>query len=372
MKITQMTSYLVAPRWVFVKLETDEGVMGWGEPSLEGQPNAVVGALKDMESRIVGADPTKIEKLWQTLYRGMFYRGGPVTMSAISGIDHACWDILGKSLGVPVHQLLGGAVRTKIRMYKGVGGETPEQLADNALAQVAQGFTAVKTVPVGPTDAVDGVDVIRKCVKTVETLRAALPDAVDIALDMHGRLSPAMARVLCDALRDVRPFFIEEPILPEHPSALAALGKMTPVPLATGERLVTKWAFRDVIEADAAAIVQPDLSHCGGITEARKIAAMAEAHFMSVAPHDPLGPLSTAACLQFDAATPNFLIQETGSLGDGGYLTEPFVLDADGTIAVSDKPGLGVEIDEDFVKAHSYETWTNPLYETADGFVTEW
>jgi galactonate dehydratase len=371
MKITKITPYRVQPRWVFLKVETDEGVTGWGEPSLEGQANAVVGALKDLEGRIVGADPTKIERLWQTLYRGTFYRGGPVTVSAISGVEQACWDILGKSLGVPVHTLLGGACRDRIRMYRGIGGGSPEELIDNAQAALARGYTAVKTGPMVATDMVDGADVIKKAVRRIEALRAAVGDAVDIALDIHGRLSPAMSIQVIHALWDTKPFFAEEPVLPESVGGLKRVAQSVRTPIATGERLFTKWGFRDVIEQEAAAIVQPDLCHCGGIWEGRKIAAMAEARFIAVAPHNPLGPLCTAACLQLDACTPNFLIQETGSLGEG-YLAEPFTLDADGYIPVPQKPGLGVEVDEEYIRAHSFETWTNPLYDTPDGFITEW
>lgn len=372
MKITKITPFKVAPRWLFLKVETDEGITGWGEPSLEGQANAVIGAFKDMESRIIGADPTKIEKLWQTLYRGAFYRGGPVVVSAISGLEHACWDILGKSLGVPVHQMLGGAVRERIRLYKRVGGSTPEELAESGLKALAEGYTAVKTNPVEQVDLLDGADIIHAAVRRVEALRSAVGDAVDIGLDLHGRSSPAMSIQIIDALWDIKPFFAEEPVLPEAISSLVRVARAVRTPIATGERLFTKWAFRDIIEQEAAALLQPDICHCGGILEAKKIAAMAEAKFMGIAPHNPLGPLCTAASLQLDACTPNFVIQESGSLGENGYLKEPFVLSKDGYIDVPTKPGLGVEIDEEFIAAHPFDTWTNPLYDTPDGFFTEW
>lgn len=372
MKITKLTTYLVRPRWVFLKIETDEGITGWGEPSLEGQARAVVGALHDLEGRIVGQDPTKIERLWQMLYRGTFYRGGPVTMSAISGVEQACWDILGKSLGVPVHALLGGAVRDKVRMYRGIGGETDEQLIESAHKVLAQGFSAVKFVPVPATDIVDGADTIRAAVRRVTRLREAVGDDVDIALDMHGRLSPAMSIQIIEALWDAKPFFVEEPVLPESVGSLVRVSRAVKTPLATGERLFTKWGFRDVIEQEAVAIVQPDLCHCGGIWEGRKIAALAETRFIAIAPHNPLGPLCLAASLQLDACTPNFLIQESSSFGDEGYLTEPFRVGADGCVPVPTRPGLGIEVDEEYVAAHPFESWTNPLYETSDGFIAEW
>jgi galactonate dehydratase len=374
MKITGLTVYPVQPRWLFLKVETDEGITGWGEPSLEGQARAVIGALKDMEERVIGADPTKIERLWQILYRGAFYRGGPVTMSAISGIEHACWDILGKSLGVPVHALLGGAVRDRIRMYCWVGGDTTEALIESARAAMARGYTAVKTTPVGPTDLIDGADVVNQAAERMGALRAAVGDGLDIGLDMHGRLSPAMSIQVIDALKEMRPFFVEEPVLPESVGGLVRVARAVTTPIATGERVFTKWGFRDIIEQEAAAIVQPDLCHCGGIWEGRKIAAHAETRFIALAPHNPLGPISTAACLQLDAATPNFLVQEhaTQGLGDDGHLREPFVLGADGTLPVGQKPGLGIEVDEEYVKAHPFESWINPLYDAPDGFITEW
>ena len=374
MKITGLTVYPVQPRWLFLKVETDEGITGWGEPSLEGQARAVIGALKDMEERVIGADPTKIERLWQILYRGAFYRGGPVTMSAISGIEHACWDILGKSLGVPVHALLGGAVRDRIRMYCWVGGDTTDALIESARAAMARGYTAVKTTPVGPTDLIDGADVVNQAAERMGALRAAVGDGLDIGLDMHGRLSPAMSIQVIDALKEMRPFFVEEPVLPESVGGLVRVARAVTTPIATGERVFTKWGFRDIIEQEAAAIVQPDLCHCGGIWEGRKIAAHAETRFIALAPHNPLGPISTAACLQLDAATPNFLVQEhaTQGLGDDGHLREPFVLGADGTLPVGQKPGLGIEVDEEYVKAHPFESWINPLYDASDGFITEW
>jgi galactonate dehydratase len=334
----------------------------------------VIGALKDMEERVIGADPTKIERLWQILYRGAFYRGGPVTMSAISGIEHACWDILGKSLGVPVHALLGGAVRDRIRMYCWVGGDTTEALIESARAAMARGYTAVKTTPVGPTDLIDGADVVNQAAERMGALRAAVGDGLDIGLDMHGRLSPAMSIQVIDALKEMRPFFVEEPVLPESVGGLVRVARAVTTPIATRERVFTKWGFRDIIEQEAAAIVQPDLCHCGGIWEGRKIAAHAETRFIALAPHNPLGPISTAACLQLDAATPNFLVQEhaTQGLGDDGHLREPFVLGADGTLPVGQKPGLGIEVDEEYVKAHPFESWINPLYDAPDGFITEW
>ena len=371
MKITKLTPYKVAPRWVFLKVETDEGITGWGEPSLEGQANAVIGALKDMEERVVGADPTRIERLWQTIYRGTFYRGGPVTLSALSGLEQACWDIKGKALGVPVHALIGGACRERIRTYCWVGGDTVEALIEKAHAAVAQGYTAFKMTPLEATAAVDGADAVKAVVTRMEALRAAVGDGIDIAVDLHGRVSPAMAVQIIDALWDMKPFFVEEPVLPESPASLARVARAVRTPLATGERLFTRWGFRDVIEQEAVAIVQPDLCHCGGIWEGRKIAAHAETRFISVAPHNPLGPISTAACLQMDAATPNFLIQEVVALG-AQYLREPFVPDAEGCIPVPQKPGLGIDVDEEYLRANPFETWTNPLYDTPDGFLTEW
>lgn len=371
MKITDFELKHVKPRWLFLKVRTDEDITGYGEPILEGKARSVEMAVKEFFSYLKGKDPRKIEHHWQAMYRWSFYRGGPVIMSAISGIEQAMWDILGKSLNVPVYQLLGGAVRDKIKVYQSVGGSTPEICAQNAVKLVREGYKAFKIVPFEATRIVDTLKTVRMATETMKAMREAVGDEVEIAVDCHGRLSPSMAKIMAKALEPYYPMFMEEPCLPENVDTMATIARSTSIPIATGERLFTKWGFREVLEKQAASILQPDLCHAGGIMECRKISAMAEVYYAGVAPHNPLGPISTAACLQLDACTPNFLIQELGSLGDG-YLREPFRVD-NGYVAVPTKPGLGVELDEESLTAGIYPgDWENPHLIHEDGSVADW
>ncbi|HLJ18370.1 MAG TPA: galactonate dehydratase, partial [Bryobacteraceae bacterium] len=309
--------------WVFVKLETSQaGLHGWGEASLEWKTRAVAGAIEDFAPLITGEDPTRIEYLYQKMYRQSFWRLGVIGMSAISGIEQACWDILGKTLNRPVYQLLGGAVREKVRMYTHLGGgdmkavyETqrtadPQIFVDRAREVVANGYTAVKVLLTPPTEALNSLAAYDFSARVMEALRVALGDGVDIMIDCHGRHSMANAIEFCRVLAPYRPYFIEEPVPPENVAVLAEVRRASPVPIATGERLVTRHGFREIFEKLACHVIQPDLCHCGGLWEARKIAAMAEIYGMGVAPHNPLGPIANAAALHFALATPNFLIQE--------------------------------------------------------------
>jgi len=371
MKIARLETFFVRPRWVFLKVETDEGVTGWGEPIVEGWSHTVAAAVEEMGRYLVGQDPCRIGHHWQALYRGAFYRGGPVLASALSGIEQALWDITGKWLGAPVHQLLGGAVRDRIRVYGHVGGATCDAYLEAGRANLAKGFTAVKACPFEAVRFVESPAFVEAAVERVAALRQGVGKDVDIGIDFHGRVSPAMAVQLCKALEPYRPMFIEEPCLPENVDAMAAIARSTTVPIATGERLFTKWGFREVLEKRAAAILQPDVSHAGGILEVRQIAAMAEAHYAALAPHCPLGPIALAACLQVDACTPNFLCQEQVCLGEG-YLKRPFVLSG-GHIDVPTGPGLGIEVNEDAVAAKRYDgSWENPRLWHADGSLADW
>jgi galactonate dehydratase len=371
LKITKLETMHVSPRWLFLKMHTDEGIVGYGEPIVEGRALTVETAVRELERYLVGEDPLKIEHHWQAMYRGAFYRGGPVLTSAISGVEQAMWDILGKSLGVPVHQLLGGACREKIRMYAHVGGRTPDECAENALAMVEQGFNALKTVPFDAVRTVDTKAVVEKAAEKVKAIREAVGDGVDIGIDCHGRLSPAMAVRMARALEPYYPMFLEEPCLPENVDTMATVARSTSIPIATGERLFTKWGFREVLEKQAASILQPDPSHAGGIMECKKIAAMAETYYASVAPHCPLGPIALAACLQLDACTPNFLIQEQVTLGEG-YLMRPFEL-KDGYIGIPRGPGLGIELDDESVEKKTYDgRWETPRLRHEDGSLAEW
>ena len=371
MKITKLETFFVKPRWVFLKMHTDEGLVGWGEPIVEGWSRTTAMAVEEMGRYLIGQDPRRIEHHWQAIYRGAFYHGGPVLTSALSGLEQAMWDITGKSLGVPVHQLLGGAVRERIRVYGQVHGETLGDYVASGRANLEQGFTMVKTCPFGAAEFIESPSFVNKAVEAVASLRKAAGDRLQIALDFHGRLSPALAIRLCKELEPYQPMFVEEPCLPEDVDALACVARATSIPIATGERLFTKWGFREVLEKRAAAILQPDVSHAGGIWEVRKIAAMAESYFCAIAPHCPLGPIALAACLQVDACTPNFVCQEHVCLGEG-YLKKPFVIER-GYIATPSGPGLGIEVDEDAVRAKLYDGgWENPRLWHEDGSLADW
>ena len=383
MKIAQLELFAVAPRWLFLRLETDAALVGWGEPIVEGRAATVAACVQEMADLLLGADPFRIEDIWQMLYRGGFYRGGPVLTSALSGIDQALWDIKGRALGVPVWQLLGGACRDRIRIYRGVGGDRPEALAAAAVQAVREhGFTAIKTNATNESGYVDAPARVREAAARIAAVREAVGDEVDIAVDFHGRVHRAMAVRLAQALEPASPLFIEEPVLAEHSEALAAVAAHTTIPIATGERMFTRWGFKRLLQDGHVAIVQPDLSHAGGISECRKIAAMAEAYDVAVAPHCPLGPIALAASLQVDACTPNFLIQEQ-SLGlhyHGGadllsYLADPAVFAyRDGHVPVPAGPGLGITVDEAAVRraAAVGHRWRNPVWRLGDGSIAEW
>ncbi|MEU4603701.1 galactonate dehydratase [Kribbella sp. NPDC023972] len=381
MKIVGFETFLVAPRWQFLRIDTDEGISGWGEPIVEGRAEAVQGAVTALMEYLVGTDPLRIEDHWQTLAKGGFYRGGPVLSSALAGIDQALWDIKGRYHDAPVHELLGGPVRDRVRIYTWVGGRDAAELVDDAQAKVAKGFTAIKLNLAGELPAIPSAADVRGMVAQVEALRSALGDSVDIALDFHGRFSTAATRRILPLLEPLLPMFVEEPVLPEFARDLRRVTDSTSIPIATGERLYSRWDFRDVLPTGIA-VAQPDLSHAGGISEVRRIAAMAEAYDVTVAPHCPLGPITLAASLQVDLATPNFLIQEQ-SLGieyGGGsalldYLVDPKVFSfVDGHIERLSGPGLGIEVDEEAVRAAASEghRWRSPVLRHSDGSFAEW
>ena len=380
--IARVELFRVRPRWLFLKLTTAEGIVGWGEPVVEGRAATVEACIREIEEHLIGHSAHRIEDFWQMIYRGGFYRGGPVLMSALSGIDQALWDIKGKALGVPVYQLLGGAVRDWVRVYGWINEETPEQLAEAARRRVAAGFTALKINAVERMRWIDSPRAVADAVAKMAAVREAVGDEVLIGLDLHGRVHKGQAKTLVRALEPYAPYFFEEIVLAENNDALRSIAAHTTVPIATGERMYSRWDFKRVFEQGTVDIVQPDLSHAGGITEVKKIASMAEAYDVAIAPHCPLGPISLAAALQIDFNCPNALIQET-SLGIhynvGADLTD-YLLDADGFglreghVPLPDKPGLGVEIDEDKVRAAASEghNWKNPIWRNPDGSVTEW
>jgi galactonate dehydratase len=361
--------------WVFVRVHTDEGLIGTGEGTLEGRARTIVAAVDELSDYLVGEDPFRIEHLWQVMYRHAFYRGGPVMSSALSGVEQALWDILGQALGQPVHQLLGGRVRDRIRVYaNGPRGESPEQLAESSLALKERGFSAMKLVPFGATKPIDSPAAVRNAVKIMETVRAAVGPEVDLAVDAHGRLSPTMAIQIGQAIQDVGILFFEEPCLPENAATMETVARACGLPIATGERLFTKWGFRDILERQAAAILQPDLAHCGGILEGRKIAAMAEVYYAGLAPHNPLSPVNMRASLHLDAVAPNFIIQEWVA-DDPPWrdqiLQHPVAI-KDGWAEIPMEPGLGTALDLEVCQAHPARSIHLPVLWHDDGSVADW
>lgn len=383
MKITALKTYIVPPRWLFLKIETDEGLCGWGEPIVEGRALTVQAAVEELSDYLIGADPMRIEDHWNVMYRGGFYRGGPILMSAIAGIDQALWDIKGKAYGQPVHQLLGGACRDRIRVYSWIGGDRPSDVAKAAQDAVSKGFTALKMNGAEEMQIVDSHAKIDAVVENIAAVRAAVGPHIGVGVDFHGRVHRPMAKVLIRELEPFKLMFIEEPLLSEHHDAIAEVTRGSSTPIALGERLYSRWEFRDVLEKRVVDIIQPDLSHAGGITECRKIASMAEAYDVALAPHCPLGPIALASCLQIDAVSHNAFIQEQSlNIHYNGagcdlldYLVDPDVFSyADGMVAIPSGPGLGIEIDEAVVieQAKIGHRWRNPLWRHNDGSVAEW
>ncbi|MBI4604292.1 MAG: galactonate dehydratase [Planctomycetes bacterium] len=369
MKVTRLETFLVKPRWLFLKVHTDAGIVGLGEPILEGRALTCKQAVDEIAPYLIGKDPRSVVHHWQAIYRHAFYRGGPILTSALSGIDQALWDLKGKALGVPVHELLGGPTRRSVRVYAHAG--TPEGI----LAKMAQGFRTFKSGPQGGRRGaarfVETPGFVERVAEKFAELRAAAGKDVDIGIDFHGAISPATAKLLIKALEPHQPMFVEEPVQCQDVDALAEVARGTHLPIATGERIFTKWGFREILEKRAAAILQPDLCHAGGITEVRLIAGMAEAYYAAIAPHNPLGPISLAAGIQLAASIPNFLCQEQVSLGEG-YLKRPFEV-KDGHIDVPSGPGLGIELDEEALASKIGHDWRNPeTYDADDGSVVDW
>jgi galactonate dehydratase len=367
LKVTRLETFLVKPRWLFLKVHTNAGIVGLGEPILEGRAKTCAEAVKEIEPYLVGKDPRQVVHHWQAIYRHAFYRGGPILTSALSGIDQALWDIKGKALGVPVYELLGGPTRRRVRVYAHAG--SPQ----NVKALLAKGFTAFKTgvAKRRPARYVESPAAVHYAAEKFAELRKAVGDDADLAIDFHGAISPALAKVLIKALEPHEPMFIEEPVQCQNHDIMAEIARGTHLPIATGERVFTKWGFREVLEKKAATILQPDLCHAGGITEVRLIAGMAEAYYATIAPHNPLGPISLAAGVQLAASIPNFLCQEQVTLGDG-YLKKPFVL-RDGYIDLPTGPGLGIELDEDAVASKVGHDWRNrEEYDADDGSAMDW
>lgn len=366
-KITKLETYLVKPRWMFLEIHTDAGFVGLGEPITEGRALTCQAAVKEIEPYLIGKDPRAVVHHWQAIYRHAFYRGGPILTSALSGIDQALWDIKGKALGVPVYELLGGPTRNRVRCYS--HARTPEGMR----ADVAKGFRAFKTGPATrrPARYVETPAEVGYAVEKFAELRKAVGNDVDIAIDFHGAISPAHAKMLIKGLEPYNPYFVEEPCQAQNHDVMADIARGTHLPIATGERVFTKWGFREVLEKKAATILQPDMCHAGGITEVRLIAGMAEAYYASIAPHNPLGPISLAAGVQLAASIPNFLIQEQVSLGEG-YVQQPFTI-RDGYLDLPTGPGLGIELDKQKMADKIGHDWKNQeSWDADDGSVVDW
>jgi len=382
MKIATVELFKVPPRWLFVKITTSSGIVGWGEPVIEGKADTVAAAVKEMAGYIIGKDARNIEDIWYGLYVGGFYRGGPILMSAMAGIDQALWDIKGKALGVPVYELLGGPVRDKMKVYSWIGGDKPANMVAAAKARVDQGYRAVKMNACSEMEWIDTPKKISEIAACINEVRTAIGFEIGIGIDFHGRVHKGIVKAMMEELDAVKPMFYEEPVLSEHPEAFPRLAQYTSTPIATGERLFSRWQFKPFFEGGGVDIIQPDLSHAGGITEVKKIAAMAEAYDIALAPHCPLGPISLAAALNIDFNCINATIQES-SIGihynDGldllDYLLNPEIFDVtDGHVQRWTLPGLGVEINEERVRemAAIGHDWKNPVWRNYDGSITEW
>ncbi len=382
MKIRSYELFQVPPRWLFLKIETDEGIIGWGEPVIEGKAATVKAAVDELMEYLIGKDPMHIEDHWNVMYRAGFYRGGAILMSAIAGIDQALWDIKGKFYNAPIYQLMGGKARDTMKVYSWIGGDRPAEVGLEAQKMKDQGFLAVKMNATEELQYVDSYAKIDQAIARIAAVREAGGPDFGIGIDFHGRVHKPMAKILAKELEPFRPMFIEEPVLSENNEDLREIANHVAIPIATGERMFSRWEFKNLLKQGYADIIQPDVSHAGGITECKKIISMAEAFDVAAAPHCPLGPIALAACLQVDATCHNAFIQEQ-SLGihynQGSdlldYLTDKTVFEyKDGYVNIPDKPGLGIEINEDHVRkmATIGHNWRNPVWRHTDGSVAEW
>ncbi|MFW5980624.1 MAG: galactonate dehydratase [Halanaerobiaceae bacterium] len=381
MKIKDFTLYKVPPRWLFLKITTDNGIEGWGEPIVEGKAETVKACVQELSDVLIGEDPLAIEDHWQKMYRSSFYRGGPVLMSAIAGIDQALWDIKGKYYKAPVYELLGGRARDKIEIYSWIGGDRPENVGKEAVKRKEAGFNAIKMNATEEMHYIDSNEKVNKVKARIKAVREMGGEDLGIAVDFHGRVHKGMARVLFKELAEFNLLFIEEPVLSENYESLKDLIGFG-IPVALGERLFSRWDFKHILASGYTDIIQPDLSHAGGISEVKKIATMAEAYDVAVAPHCPLGPISLASAVQVDSCTPNVFIQEQ-SLGIHynkendllDYIENKEIFNFDnGFIPVPEKPGLGIEVDEELVRdrAQTGHNWRNPVWRNDDGTIAEW
>ncbi len=403
MKITNVEVFPVYPKTNYVKVSTDEGICGWGEPVVEGRTSSTAAAVMELKPILIGKNPENIEDMFNLMYRGNFYKGGPVLSSAISGVEQALWDIKGKAHNLPVYQLIGGAAKEKQRVYAWVHGDTPEAIGKAALRRLQQGYRYIKMCPTSQVSWIAEHDVITKASNLVGAIRDAVGDKLEVGVDFHGRLHKTMAAKLMRELEQYNLLFVEEPVLPWNEDDLLELHRASNIPIATGERLYTRWDFKKIFKTGAVDIIQPDLSHAGGIWEVRKIAAMAEAYDIAVAPHCPLGAIAFSACLHLDVASPNAFVQEqivgihnavngqsfdmeekVEIKSDSNYfISKPYIKNGEGLFEFEDgyvklpkRPGLGMEIDEEQLKedlnTKNVPKWGQPVWRLEDGTMTEW
>ena len=381
MKISSFAVYRVKPRWIFIKLVTDEGIEGWGEMISGTKTETVVAGATELAQTLIGRDPFAIETLWQELYNS-FFRGGPINATIVSGIETALWDIKGKALNVPIYELLGGRARDRIKVYSWIGGDRPHDVVREALDRKNRGFDAVKMNATEELHYIDSYEKVQAVVDRVASIRKEMGAGFGIAVDFHGRVHKPMAKVLAAALEPYHLMFLEEVVLPENEEAFREVAQHVATPLATGERLCSRWAFKNLFRTGVIDIIQPDVALAGGILETRKIIATAESFDMAAAPHAPYGPIALAATLQIDACSPNVFIQEQ-SLGihyNKGFDLLDFVENKevfqykDGFVSLPTLPGLGLVINEELVKKVSAEglVWTNPKWKNYDGTHAEW
>ncbi len=361
-KVTKIETFILKNSWVFVKISTDAGIVGWGE-MLKDDAKACAAGAQEVGRYLVGQDPSRVVYHWQAIHRGAFYRGGPIKTAISSGIDQALWDIKGKAYGVPIYKLLGGPTRDRIRVYGTVSEKT--------------GVNAMKTGPRGggrgAIKYVEGQKYVDEVVENFKALRKQHGSGVDIAIDFHGAVQPPTALLLVKALEPYQPWFYEEVVQCLNVDVMAEIARKTHIPLATGERIFTKWGFREILEKRAATILQPDVCYAGGITELRLIAGMAEAYYSPIAPHNPQGPCSLAASYQIAASIPNFLIQEQGDKEYSDLLAKPMPPVTKGHRPLLTDPGLGITIDEDKLKAQVGEPRPYlPRFDPDDGSVVDW
>lgn len=382
MKIREVNTYYVRPRWGFVEIITEDGCSGWGEAVLEGHAHTVLACVEEMKDYLIGAEAGNIEDIWNVLYRAGFYRGGGVLMSAIAGIDQALWDVKGKYYNAPVYELLGGRCHEKMKVYSWIGGDRPTDVGNAAKEKQEAGFRAIKMNATEELQMVDSYEKIDQVLERVAAIREKCGKYFGIAIDFHGRVHKPMAKILAKKLEEFDPMFIEEPVLCEYMENFKEIAAACNIPIATGERLYSRYDFKRLLQAGGVDIIQPDLSHAGGITEVKKIAAMAEAYDVALAPHCPLGPIALSACLNVDAVSYNAVIQEQ-SIGIH-YNVGKSVLDyvknkkdfefTEGYVKLPQIPGLGVEVDKKLVlkENENPHNWKNPVWRHEDGSVAEW